>query len=99
MRLLKQMSLAGARFLLFGHAAAEFFVGATEGDAAAGGASEVAFLDEIGLVVVFNRVAFFGEGSGEGFDADGAAVELTDKRGEKGLVALLQTVAIDAFAA
>ncbi len=41
--------------------------------AAAAGADQEPFLDQIGLDDVFQRVAGFGQGRGEGFDADGPA--------------------------
>ena len=55
---------------------AEVLVGEAGGDAAAGGAIEEADLDEEGFVDLFEGVLLFGEGGGEGVEADWATVVL-----------------------
>ncbi len=70
-------------------------VGEAGGDAAAWGAVEEADLDEEGFVDLFEGVLLFGEGGGEGVEADGAAVVLFDDGAEETAVELVEAVGVD----
>ena len=61
-------------------------------------ALQEALLDEKGLVDVLDGAAFFAEGSGEGLDTDGSAVELVDDGLEVGAVHEVESSAVDAQA-
>ena len=87
---LKQAGLA------LGEVAAEVFVGARGGDAAARRAVEHADLHEIGLVHLFDGVLFFAEGRGEGADTDRAAIVLVEEGEKKVAVHFVEAVFIHA---
>ena len=71
------------------------FVREAGGDAAARGAVEEADLDEEGLVDLFEGILLFGEGGGEGVEADGATVVLFDDGAEEAAVELVEAVGVD----
>jgi hypothetical protein len=78
-----------------GHFYAEVFVGEAGGYAAAGGAVEEADLDEEGFVDLFEGVLLFGQGGGEGVEADGAAIVFFDDSAEQAAVELVEAVGVD----
>ena len=53
-------------------------------------AHEETFLDEIGLVHVFERVAVLGQSRRQRFDADGTAIEALDDGAQESAVAIVQ---------
>ena len=78
-----------------GEGDAEVLVGEAGGDAAAWGAVEEADLDEEGFVDLFEGVLLFGEGGGEGVEADRAAVVLLDDGAQQAAVEFVEAVGVD----
>ena len=73
----------------------EVAVGGGCGDAAAGGALEVALLEEVGLVDVLDGVLLFREGRRQGVQADGTAAELLDDDEEEAAVHGIEAGAVN----
>lgn len=70
-------------------------IGEAGGYAAARGAVEEADLDEEGFVDLFEGVLLFGEGGGEGVEADGAAIVFFDDGAEQAAVEFVEAVGVD----
>src|ERR1051326_6432785 len=74
---------------------AELFVARFGGDSALGGALEVAFHNEVGLINFFQGVGLFAYGDGEGTDADGSAAEFDDDGVQDAFVHFIQPVFVN----
>ena len=74
---------------------AQFAVAQLRGDASLGGAFEVAFHDEVGLVDFLDRVRFLAHRHGQRADAHRAAAELYDEGFQDALVHFVQAVLVD----
>ena len=84
--------LGASRFFLI---LFKILFGAGGGVAAAGGAVEETLLEEVGFDDVFNRVFTFAGGGGEGFNADGAAVEFVGQAVEIPVVVRVQASGVN----
>mgnify|MGYP007026568537 CR=1 FL=1 len=73
----------------------EVYVRFRGGDSAAGGAGEESQLNEVGLVDVFDRLAFLARCGGYRLDADGTAAELVDHGREDMSVGRFESEAVD----
>src|SRR4029079_16437990 len=73
---------------------AEILVRQRGGDAAPRRAIQKSRLDEKGFVNVFERVALFAQGGGEGGHADRAALEFFDDRAQQPAIDLVEAVRV-----
>src|SRR4051812_4170702 len=72
-------------------------VGVFGGAAALAGAHDEGLLEEVGFDDVFEGVAFFAHGGGDGFDAGGAAFVDFDQGSQKQAVLFVEASVVDAF--
>ena len=89
----EKLGLAGGGF--FRGFEADFSVGFGHGDAALGGAFDVALHDQIRLVHFLDRSGFLANGDGEAVHTDGTAVEKSDDRFEDPLVHFVETIGVN----
>ena len=82
-------------FALRGNGQVEMLVGQARGDASARCAVEKADLDQEGLVNLFKRIFFLGERSGEGVQADRAAIVFLNDGQQQAPVEFVEAMRID----
>src|SRR6202521_1285669 len=87
---LPKFSLATGRAL-----DAHLIIGLWHGNSALGSSLDEAFLDQIGLVDLFDRSGIFSHRDREGTESDGAALETNDKRFEESFIHFVQAVSVD----